>query len=527
MIKGNWQKGDSLCQNQYEIQKKLGEGGFGVTYLAKNRQNKPVVIKTLHEAVQINDHYAKLRQDFLNEAIRLAKCSHHKYIVKILELIEIDGLPCMVMEYIEGNPLDTLIKSQSLTQQQAITYIKQIGEALTFIHQQGLLHRDIKPSNIIIREATNEAILIDFGISREFDYHATMNHTAFSSEGFTPLEQYYPSLRQAPHTDVHALAATLYFLLTHKYPRDAQHRYYSLIESGKDSLIEPQTLNPQISDELNQAILTGMALHPEMRPNTIRNWLVLLPFCEPLKITTPGSFITLPTKEIPASFPTQPAFLEEKTEINQSVNSQAKATKEVTNPRKWLGKSSLLGLSLIIFLLLFLSLNFVKTKISQTESPVASTLASSDKIYQNKLYQFSLTYPHQWTITDYQTPQSFSYIIAQLSPKINNDLSTQLIVEIRENNLDLETAKQQAITEIKQWINDVEIREISNIYINQNPAYKIVYRGRNNGQIMQRIRIGMINNGQEYALVYQAKSENYALFKQEAQNIINSFQLGE
>jgi len=217
-----WQPGKT--NGEYTIEKMLGEGGFGITYLAKNKQNKQVVIKTINDQMQNHQLFDKFRRDFYNEALRLAKCTH-PHIVNIIELIETDGLPCIVMEYIPGENLHTCIDENHVSEAESLLYIRQIGEALKCVHQvklddnQYLLHRDVKPLNIIIRNNKahqKEAVLIDFGISRMFnpDEPETVN-TIFESPGFTPIEQCYG--KQGFYTDVYALAATLYYCLTKKY----------------------------------------------------------------------------------------------------------------------------------------------------------------------------------------------------------------------------------------------------------------------------------------------------------------------
>jgi len=161
-----------------------------------------------------------LRQDFLNEALRLAKCSH-PHIVAVNKLIEVEDLPCIVMEYIPGQDL----ASQGLVEEQeALTYINQIGSALTRVHQENLLHRDVKPQNILIHYHGKKAILIDFGIAREYSPNRPITRTAFNSDGYTPIEQYEIKGEQDAYTDVHALAGTLYFILTGTVPEKAPKR---------------------------------------------------------------------------------------------------------------------------------------------------------------------------------------------------------------------------------------------------------------------------------------------------------------
>jgi len=172
--------------------------------------------------------------------------------VRVDEVIKEDEQWCIAMEYIEGETLAHRVWHHGvLSESEALGYIQQIGAALTLIHNQGLLHRDIKPLNIMRRPvetvpgiAGYEAVLIDFGIAREFNPNITQTHTQSLSEGFAPIEQYDWRSKRGVYTDVYALAATLYALLTGEIPLPAPMRAYRL------ELEPPQQLNPKISDRV-------------------------------------------------------------------------------------------------------------------------------------------------------------------------------------------------------------------------------------------------------------------------------------
>ncbi|MBD2041381.1 serine/threonine-protein kinase [Microcoleus sp. FACHB-672] len=268
-----WHPGHQLYGNRYVIEKKLGQGGFGITYLAKDRQGKPVVIKTLKDEVMDNPDFAdfrdKYKHDFRDEALRLAVC-RHPHIVQIENVFHHESLPCIAMEYIEGEDLSRRVKTCGvLSEMEALQYIQQIGEALTIVHDKGLLHRDLNPKNIMVRSHLSEAVLIDFGIAREFIPDLTQTHTVGGTQGYAPIEQYEKRERRGEFTDVYALAATLYYLLTGQVPLPAWKR------SIRDSLQPPAHFNQRISGPMNDAILAGMALHAENRPQSVQDWLKL------------------------------------------------------------------------------------------------------------------------------------------------------------------------------------------------------------------------------------------------------------
>jgi serine/threonine protein kinase len=215
-----WEPGQHV-HDRYLIERKLGEGGFGITYLAQNPQGELKVIKTLKDKVLNNptkypQEREKLLQNFRKEAAILIECRHPN-IVLAESFFEEDGLPCIVMEYIKGGSLSEQMYQQGgISEAQTLLYIQQVGEALTFVHNRGLLHRDIKPGNIVLRADGTEAILIDFGLAREFDRIKPQEHTALGTLSYAPLEQvgYYPKVLPGQYTDVYALGECLDFCVS-------------------------------------------------------------------------------------------------------------------------------------------------------------------------------------------------------------------------------------------------------------------------------------------------------------------------
>ncbi|WP_375505969.1 protein kinase [uncultured Nostoc sp.] len=269
-----WNAGKSLFGGRYIIESQLGEGGIGITYLARNQRNQLRVIKTLKEEILNHPawilHRNKLRQDFRDEAVRLAVC-HHPHIVQIETIFDEGNLPCMVMDYIEGEDLGQRLRRMGvLSEAEALLYIRQIGDALTLIHSKGLLHRDLKPRNIMIRIDKSEAVLIDFGIAREFIPNMIQRHTVYRTPGFAPPEQYESEAPRGEYIDIYALAATLYNLLTAVIPTSADDRRHNV------NLEPPQYFNPKISERVNQAIMCGMDLESTYRPQSVQEWLNLL-----------------------------------------------------------------------------------------------------------------------------------------------------------------------------------------------------------------------------------------------------------
>lgn len=278
----------TLQGGKYTLDEELGQGGFGLTFKATHHYlHQVVVIKTLNQSIRKQPNFQEFVQKFQDEARRLALCVH-PHIVRVSDFFTEDGMPYMVMDYIPGPTLAELVHpDRPLNEAVAIHYIRQIGAALEGVHQKGLLHRDIKPQNILLREGTQEVVLIDFGIAREYEQNLPQTHTSLVSEGYAPIEQYMRSQRRSAATDVYGLAATLYTLLTARIP-------IASILRDRHQMPSPRDLQPHLSPAINQVVLRGMALNAEDRPQTIPQWLQLLPQSSLTALpTTPQS--TTPT----------------------------------------------------------------------------------------------------------------------------------------------------------------------------------------------------------------------------------------
>ncbi|BAY27873.1 protein kinase [Calothrix sp. NIES-2100] len=266
-----WVAGEQLQGGKYTIERELGRGRFGITYLVKNKNGDRLVIKTLNDSLLNSlsqEDRARLEGMFYSEALKLRGCNH-KHIVQITELFREGESPCLVMEYLGEDSLANL-RPPILSEQDALRYIQQIGEALIVIHENELIHRDVHPGNILLRnrEGQLEAVLIDFGLALDFDHILTTSRTKETSDGFTPPELYAKGTIARAYSDIYSLAATLYKLLTGRTPVNAMKR-----KVDGEHLVSPKEWNPQISDRTNRAILTGMKLDPKKRSQSMREWL--------------------------------------------------------------------------------------------------------------------------------------------------------------------------------------------------------------------------------------------------------------
>ncbi len=274
----NLTPGVVLQKGKYTIDSILGQGCFGITYRAIHHHfNQIVVLKTLNESLLQHQDFPKFQHQFITEAHLLAN-SGHPNIVKVWDFFEEDDIFFIVMDYIPGQNLAELIQSgYNLHPNQAAHYIHQIASALSVVHKNGFLHRDIQPKNIIRRAGTNTVVLTDFGIACDLTPGIRQTHTNLFSLGYSPPEQCNPQQKLSPATDIYALTATLYYLLTGKAPIPAVLRISEAI---------PQTLNfstkelkyfqPNLSPSIEETILMGLEIDAEKRPQTIESWLALI-----------------------------------------------------------------------------------------------------------------------------------------------------------------------------------------------------------------------------------------------------------
>lgn len=275
------QSGTTLCDGKYTIEAKIGEGGFGITYKAiQNGLNRVVCIKEYFPAgkctratkkntvfVQGTSEqvFEKYRQAFVREAKMLATL-HHPNIVEVLDVFDENNTSYMVMTFVKGKSLQQIVEVRGkLPYPETVNYIAQITNAVGYIHDHHILHRDIKPDNIMIT-ADFKAILIDFGSAREFEQDKTQVHTSMLTHGYAPTEQYTANSRKGSYTDIYAIGATFYFVLTGQVPMESAARLTEQMQSPKD-------LVPEIPEEANRTILKAMQLKAENRHQTVHEFM--------------------------------------------------------------------------------------------------------------------------------------------------------------------------------------------------------------------------------------------------------------
>ncbi|MES2091672.1 MAG: serine/threonine-protein kinase [Pseudomonadota bacterium] len=267
---------------EFEITKKIGEGGFSIVYIAWDqsldrrvalKEYMPASISARKRHTMVSprserhrDTYDAGLKSFINEGKLLAQFEHRS-LVKVYRFWEANGTAYMIMPFYEGVTLkDTVL---ALNQPPDEAWLRQLleplTEALRVIHAEQCYHRDIAPDNVMLLQEDGKPLLLDFGAARKVIGDMTQALTVILKPGYAPVEQYaeIPGMKQGPWTDVYALAATVYWAITGKTPPPAVSR---MISDHYKPLVECAT--GRYSEPFLQAIDRALIVRPEQRtPN--------------------------------------------------------------------------------------------------------------------------------------------------------------------------------------------------------------------------------------------------------------------
>ena len=273
-----------LQGGKYKIEKVLGQGGFGITYLATQELlDRKVCIKefffkeycerdeeTSHVSLGTQSNH-ELVERFMNKFLKEARTISqldHRNIIKIHDIFKENNTSYYVMDYVEGESLNDMVSRRgALPEKEAVAYIERVGDALKYIHQHNINHLDIKPSNIMIRQGDYRVVLIDFGLSKQYDVQGGQTSTTpvGISHGYAPMEQYKQGgvCTFSPQTDIYALGATLYKLVTGNTPPQAS----DILNDGLPEL--PSSISLSTAETIKKA----MQPRKVDRPNSIDEFI--------------------------------------------------------------------------------------------------------------------------------------------------------------------------------------------------------------------------------------------------------------
>lgn len=281
----NLKQGCQLSGGRYRILDVIGQGGFGITYLGEQTSlGRKVAIKeffmrdfcerdatTSHVRLGTSgsrESVERFRQKFIKEATCIAALEH-KGIVSVIDVFEENGTAYYVMKYYEGDSLADKVKNGALPEETALRYIREVAEALDYLHGLRIMHLDIKPANILV-DSSDSAVLIDFGLSKQYDEEGlqTSSTPVGLSAGYAPLEQSRKGGvgTFSPATDIYSLGATLYKLVTGETPPEAS----DVNDEGLPVLPE------ELSQSVRHAIESAMQPRRKDRPQSVAEFLSIL-----------------------------------------------------------------------------------------------------------------------------------------------------------------------------------------------------------------------------------------------------------
>lgn len=272
----------TVLNKKYVIARSLGEGGFGITYLAydlvfsrpvcvkeyfpnghvsRNPHSNDVVINTKDSSMQFNRGLKR----FVEEARSLLSIKNLEGIVEVLDFFTTNDTAYIVMEYLDGVSLKRYVqKKGKLDVDTTLTILRPVITSLGAVHKAGLIHRDISPDNILITR-NSEVKLIDFGASLHSG-ESEKSHSIVLKQGFAPEEQYRTHGNQGPWSDIYALGITIYYCVTGQLPPESIQRLYD------DNLIPPSQNGVEIEKHREKALLKAIAVKAEDRYATVEEF---------------------------------------------------------------------------------------------------------------------------------------------------------------------------------------------------------------------------------------------------------------
>ncbi len=272
---------------RYQVERVLGQGGFGITYLARDtRLGRDVAVKeylpaalavrqhgssVLPRSTEVADDFGWGRSRFIDEGRTLANLHEAPAIVKVFDFLEANGTAYIVMESLGGRTLQDRVEAEGPLSPAALQVIlASLLAGLQTVHDAGFLHRDIKPANVMLG-GDDKPTLIDFGAARAAMADRTGTMTAIFTPGYAAPEQFTSSAKQGPWTDIYGLSATLHYAVTGRPPPSAFDRLMA------DTYEPLAGLWPQgFAIRLLRGIDAGLALAVERRPPSVAAWRTLL-----------------------------------------------------------------------------------------------------------------------------------------------------------------------------------------------------------------------------------------------------------
>ncbi|MDQ2906333.1 MAG: serine/threonine protein kinase [Chloroflexota bacterium] len=286
-----------VIRERYVVEELLGRGGFGAVYLVRDLRVKQNLF-ALKEVIYLGE---RDRERFIFES-ELLKRLEHPSLPRVYRVFEDEERhrAYMLMDYIDAPNLDKLRQQQPqkrFSLPQVLTIMAPIMDAVSYLHSQNppIIHRDIKPANIICPMAGDEAVLVDFGIAKEYEPNSTTTAVRYCSPGYGAPEQYSSGTNIC--TDIYGLGATIYTLLTGSVPSDALSRI-ARISNGKDDSLEPlNKVTPALPGSIIDAVTRALAIKSGDRFASVAE------FWQALNAHPMWRQLTAPVSPLPVSLP--------------------------------------------------------------------------------------------------------------------------------------------------------------------------------------------------------------------------------
>lgn len=277
----------TVLHQKYQIGVVIGFGGFGIVYKAWDLTlNRVVAVKEYYPTMYLKrdpgmtqvilfdkkneDAFLKGKEEFLTEARNIAKYNSHPNIVHVYDFFEENGTAYFVMEYLDGKTLKQYMREakqqgQVIALDSAIMVTRSVLSALSAAHKDKIIHRDIKPGNVfILNDGTVK--LFDFGAARFADEDQEQTRTIIITPGYAPPEQYQKKSKQGPYTDIYAVGAMFYEMVTNVKLEESINR------KVVDEVRNPNEWNSSIPLPINNAIMRALAIQPEIRFKTVEEF---------------------------------------------------------------------------------------------------------------------------------------------------------------------------------------------------------------------------------------------------------------
>lgn len=399
----------------YKFERVLGQGSFGITYLATDVMlNRKVAVKeyfprefaardstlTVRAAGNSDDrnNFNWGLKRFLEEA-RVLAVFDHPNIIQVRRFFEANGTAYLVMDYCDGIPLDELLKTNGvLSESQLESFLPPILDALEIIHKTNFLHRDIKPANIFIKK-DGSPVLLDFGAARQELVSHSKSITAIATPGYAAFEQYSSHGNQGPWTDIYGLAATIYRAITGNKPDDATNRML------EDTLVPSAKLcSGKFRENILVAIDVAMSIKPKDRPQTIAEWRVMLKI-SPLSVSSNGTKNKIDSDAVNKKDILSINIEPERKKVNEitSPKNVAQNNQLISEPKNKVSKNSLIAAGVVFSFatvgIAFYFLNDSNLNVSKSDAAITPVSISDEKVKKDELQK-----PESKSIVDKNKP---------------------------------------------------------------------------------------------------------------------------